>query len=180
MPEHHEISRRRVVTGAAWAAPVIVVASAAPAVAGSATPPNVTTVVEPAVHSGTTLPVTVRFQNSGTQSTGVTVIDVFFTTNLAAASGEVSDAAPVIDETASSAGWTYDAVRGTVQRRIFTFTRALGIEGATGPTPAETVLAFSITVVPAEPLDTSAGSISVFFDVVTNGDRPDNGVGAWT
>ena len=124
MQERNEISRRRVVAGAAWAAPAIVVASSAPAWAGSTGDPNVTAFVEPTADANNALPVTISFQNSGTGDTGLLIIDVFFTTNLAAVNGTLSDAAPTLDPTSVSAGWAYDSVRGTIQRRIFTFTHS--------------------------------------------------------
>lgn len=176
MTSGHDLSRRRILTGAAWTAPAIVVASATPSYAGSPPgDPNVTAIVQPTADADNTLPVTIRFQNSGPGSTGLLVVDVFLTTNLAQVNGTLSTA----DPTSVSQGWQFQGATGSVQRRILTFANALGIPGTTDPlSPTMSVLSFNYTVVPSPTTGQSSGDISVFFDRI-NGPRPTNAEGAW-
>lgn len=172
-------SRRSVVRGAAWSAPVIVLATAAPAVAASGPASVVTTVPPTSDNSATTLPVTINFTNSNTGSTGLTTVTVRFQVAgfLTIPEGSVTDAAP----TGVTPGWVPGVPTGTGTNRVFTFTKAApGIAGtATGTaTPVTTTLSFTVGITRQAVTGLSAGSISVTTTAASG--TVANGNGAWT
>lgn len=142
---HTQLSRRRVLKGAAWSAPAIVLATAAPAIAASG-PASVTTLAF-ASREGNVLDVVLTFVNQNTGSTGLTTVAVFFESTVPAE--QIVPHNPTIDTDASTLPWTFTGTGGTSPERSFSFSLpAPGIPGAptaTGPGPAQT-LAFSILV----------------------------------
>lgn len=171
MEQHeHLTSRRRVIKGAAWAAPVIVMASAAPAFAASG-PASVSTTVLPATDSGGRLPVTINFLNRNTESTGLTTVIVTFTPTPGFGSVTKDEAFEV------TPGWNYLGSGNSTTAPTFSFSRAAGIDGAASSTgTATTTLSFEVGVV-GNALGQSAGTISVSI-IPTRGNTA-GGSGAW-
>lgn len=161
------VSRRSVVKGAAWTAPVIVVASAAPAMAASG-PAAVTTTVATA-QSGSNLDVSLSFVNA---NMGATSNPTTLAVRFSPTAGTVDPAAP-INIVTTGAAWSYvsSTVVGTVVTFNFTST---GIPGATTPTGTSTcTLAFKIKVNGG----TSAGAINVTANTASGAVLP--GTGTW-
>ncbi len=144
-------SRRRVIKGAVWTAPAIVIATAAPAFAASG-PAAVTTTVRPATHSDTKLPITIDFLNRNTGATGLTNVFVKFTPTAGTVTkSSVADVAP---------GWTFNGSSNDAAAPTLAFSHATGIAGApTASGTATTTLSFTATVVPVA--GQSAGTIAV-------------------
>jgi hypothetical protein len=135
-------TRRTALKGGAWAAPVIVVASAAPAWALS-TPisgPIVTTSVGPTNDNATSMPVSITFSNAYNTAVGAMSVTVQLSFNPASGRGVNPSAAP----TGVTTGWVHTGSTGSNQNRFITFTNAGGIAAATDPlTPATLNLSFS-------------------------------------
>ncbi|WP_323793744.1 hypothetical protein [Nocardioides sp.] len=155
MPEHTPgTSRRRVLKGAAWTAPAIVLATAAPTYAASGRA-AVTTLVLPATHTHGVLSVTIDFINRNTESTGLTTAIV--TCSPTPGSGTVvrNSATRVTN------GWQFIGSGNSTTAPTFSFSRDQGIDGApTADSTATTRLHFRLEVLPNE-VGQSAGTISV-------------------
>lgn len=156
MPEHHQASSRRtVLKGAAWTAPAIVLATAAPAFAASGAA-SITQTVSGVVDNGTLLmTTTVNFLNTNTGATTAGVV-----VRLGATAGGVSGAVP----TAVSDGWSFVGAtpEGSAAIRWYSFSGT--IPGATSASGASStrasVLSFTVAVEAANlPGTVSAGSI---------------------
>lgn len=145
--------RRTVLRGAAWTAPAIVLATAAPAAAMSGGEARVTTRITPTMDdAGRTLRVSMQFDNSAPGSTGVTTI---FVTCLPTA-GVVDSTPP----TGVSTGWVAGTPVATDvgNGQVFPFTSATGIRGIPVGVAA-TFLFFDVKVGPDSVLQ-SSGTIS--------------------
>lgn len=148
-------SRRTVLRGAAWSAPAIVIATAAPAYAASGAA-SITQTVSGVVDSGTlVMTTTVDFLNSNTGATTATVV-----VRLGASAGQVSGAAPG----AVSPGWAFvsSTPAGSAAIRWYTFSGTIpGATDASGPSSvAASVLSFTVPVEAANlPGPVSAGTI---------------------
>lgn len=136
-------TRRAVIRTAghtAWAAPVIIAATTAPAFAASGAA-AITTVIGGA-RSGTlgdTLTITTTLTNSNTGAGGATTLVVQATPTTVTT---INGGAP----TNVTAGWTFAGEDGTPDSRIYTFTRP-DIEGAATPAGTSTTpLAFDVTL----------------------------------
>jgi hypothetical protein len=165
-----QISRRRVVAGAAWGAPAIVVASAVPAMALSG-PANVLITIPPTADSGGTLTVEAEFVNRNTGATGLITTAFFFTPTTGL--GSVPAQTPTINSTGTTPGWTFTGQNNDSSDKSFSFSRAApGIPGAPDATSTSdpVMLSFTITVTPGA-LDTSAGQIRTL-SVVQSGSAP--------
>ena len=156
MPEHiPSTSRRRILHGAAWTAPAIVLATAAPAFAASGRA-NVTSFVLPTADVDGKLPVTIQFRNRNTGSTGQTNVFVRFTPNPASGTVQPDSATDVTN------GWRSIGSSSDPTKPNFTFVSATGIPGASTPDGiAESSFSFVVTVLPATPSGVSAGTITV-------------------
>jgi hypothetical protein len=141
MTQDTSTSRRTLVMGAAWTAPAIVLASAAPAMALS-TPvsgPIVSTSVEPTTDNGATMPVSVTFSNPYNTAIGAISVTVQLSFNPASGRGVNPSASPSI----VTAGWVHTGSAGSNQNRSISFTNASGIPAATSPeSPATLNLSF--------------------------------------
>ena len=150
--------------GAAWTAPAIVIASAAPAAALSG-PANVVTVISPPTRNGPNLTVNLQFTNRNTGSTGLMTCAVYFDPTI----GTVQATAPTINAL-STAGWTYNGTGGISPERSFSFSRpAPGIPGAATATGTGPPITLNITV-KVDPVQgaASAGTIRTL-NVVSSG-----------
>jgi hypothetical protein len=166
MSEKH-LSRRRVVAGAAWTAPAIVVASAVPAYALSG-PANVLITFGPTSRTGDQLSVDMEWVNRNTEPTGLMTTAVYFTPTIGF--GTIPKLDPVIDAGASTPGWTFVGSNNNEADRSFSFTRAApGIPGAPDALGVSdpVVLSFTITVTP-NVATLSAGQIRTL-SVVSSG-----------
>lgn len=155
MPEHVPGStRRHVLKGAAWSAPAIVLATAAPSYAASGRA-NVTTIVLPTADADGKLPVTLEFRNRNTESTGRTNVFVRFTPYPASGMVEPNSAVEVTN------GWTSIGSSPDPTMPNFTFVSATGIPGASTPDGiAVSSFSFEVTVLPGAG-GLSAGTITV-------------------
>lgn len=155
MPEHTpSTSRRRLLHGAAWTAPAIVLATAAPSFAASGRA-NVTATVTPTADADGKLPVTIEFRNRNTGSTGQANVFVRFTPNPASGTVEPNSATEVTN------GWTSIGSSSDPSRPNFTFVSPTGIPGASTPDGiAESSFSFVVTVNPGAG-ELSAGTITV-------------------
>ena len=164
-------SRRTVIGGAAWAAPAIVVAAAAPAFAASG-PASVTTTVRPASDANGRLPITIDFLNRNTGSTRLTTVIVTLTPTPLFGSVTPGSAVDV------TGGWTFLGSGNSTTAPTFSFSKSTGIDGAATSTgTATTTLSFAVTVVPNQ-LGQSAGTIDV---IVSPGNGSvASGDGLWT
>ena len=109
------LTRRSLVrtTGkAAWVAPVIVVATAAPATALSGRA-NVSTIVTPS-RTGDQLTVDLQFINRNTQPTGLVSVAVYF--EATAPLPRVAAQTPTINPGGTNAAWSYISSGGTAPR----------------------------------------------------------------
>lgn len=152
MSDARRPDRRTLLKGAAWSAPAIVVATAAPAMAASG-PAMVTTRITPTMDdAGHNLFVSMQFDNVNTGGTGLTTIFV----SLLPATGVVDPIPP----TGVSNGWVAGPSTPTSvgNGRVFPFTSATGIPGAPPNGVAAAFLFFSVKVGPDSVLR-SAGSI---------------------
>ncbi|WP_139977447.1 hypothetical protein [Nocardioides litoris] len=134
----HGSSRRTVLKGAAWAAPAIVVATAAPAMAASGPALVVTTINAVRPSSNTTVNVTVSFSNSNTGGTGNTYTDV----TVSQPTGNTS-ATPT---NVMGTNWSFESVQGTPtnQLKVWRFRNTEGIPGvATATSPPGVTSSFS-------------------------------------
>lgn len=144
MTHQPSVSRRKIVTNAAWAAPAIVVATAAPAMALSGRANVALTMT--ATRSGNLLTVNLSGINRNTENTGLTTTVVYVNPEV----GDVPAQTATINSMGSSPGWRTDASTGGPTRRAFGFTRDNGYDGApTSTGTATTSLSFTITVTPA-------------------------------
>lgn len=166
--------RRALIKGAAWTAPAIVLATAAPATAASGAadvittiPPTMDTYNGPGEDG--TLPVLINFTNTNTGSTGSVSITVTF---LGVIAGVTADR-----PTDVSPGWSFvSPAEGNQFNRRFTFMNPVGIAGAGTPTgTAESSLAFTIRTVTAT--TTSNGAITTTATAASGQIRP--GSGSW-
>ncbi|WP_323792012.1 hypothetical protein [Nocardioides sp.] len=169
MPVDPQPHRRTVLRGAAWTAPAIVLATAAPATAASGDA-QVTTTVTPTNDAGGTLRVSMRFDSAGPASTGPTTVYV----TCLPTPGTVEPTEP----TSVSSGWLAGPVTATDtgDGQVFSFTSADGIRGIPGGVAA-TFLFFDVVVTP-HPVLGSAGSITTQ-TVTTTGTVADGGA-PWT
>lgn len=152
----HQPHRRSVLKGAAWAAPAIVVATAAPALAASADA-LVTINIPTTANNGTNLPVQVTFTNVNTRSTGQTDLAIVFTPGVG--QGSVDADAPAF--TTNDAGWTNqgNTLNTLTGARTFNFRSTTGIPGAATVTgTAVSTLVFQVKVTQAN--GASSGGIS--------------------
>lgn len=153
MPINPQSHRRTVLRGAAWTAPAIVLATAAPAAAMSGGEARVTTRITPTMDdAGHNLRVSMQFDNSAPGSTGVTTIYVTCLPN--PGSGVVDPTPP----TGVSTGWVAGTPTPTGNGQVFPFTSAEGIRGIPGGVAA-TFLFFEVKVGP-DSVFGSSGSIS--------------------
>ena len=141
--------RRAILRGAAWTAPAIVLATAAPATAASGDA-QVTTTVTPTRDAGSTLRVSMRFDSAGPDSTGLTTVYV----TCRPTAGSVEPTEP----TSVSSGWTAGPVAPTDPSggQVFSFTSPDGIRGIPGGVAA-TFLFFDVVVTPAPVVGSSGG-----------------------
>lgn len=171
MPEHIPGStRRHVLKGAAWSAPAIVLATAAPSFAASGRA-AVTTLVLPATHTHGELSVTIDFVNRNTGSTGLTTTIVTFTPAPGFGSVVPDSATRVTND------WRFIGSGNSTTAPTFSFSRTQGIDGApTATTTATTRLYFRLRVEP-NAAGQSAGTISTM-TIVREGDTT-AGRGSW-
>ncbi|MGA8847738.1 MAG: hypothetical protein WB471_14080 [Nocardioides sp.] len=169
MAHERQPHRRAVLRGAAWTAPAIVLATAAPATAASGGA-QVTTRISPTTDDpGHNLHIAIQFDNSGPGSTGRTTVHV----TCLPTTGVVDPTPP----SAVSSGWVAGKPTPTDlgNGQIFPFTSADGIRGIPSGVAA-TFLFFDVKVGPDSVLQ-SAGTITTSA-VPTSGTVVD-GVGAW-
>lgn len=169
----HRVSRRTVTRGAAWSAPVIVLATAAPVMAASG--PVTVTTLPPTATRGQLDSVftTIRFLNSSAEPTPATVAVTL--TPTPDVGGTVTDERP----RNISTGWSplTGTPTGTETARTFTFVGT--VLGASAPDqPRETVLTFAARVVPVGGV-VSTGTITVDPVVTAPGARAEGAEGSW-
>lgn len=144
-------NRRAVLKGAAWTAPAIVLATAAPAFAASGAA-SITQAVSGVVDDDTLLmTTTVRYVNANTGATPATAI-----VRLSASAGRVATG----DPTSVGPGWAFVGVTPVGSAAIREYTFAGTIAGADSPsTSDQTDLVFTVLVETASVAELSAGTI---------------------
>ncbi len=162
-------SRRKILKGAAWTAPVVVMASAAPAFAASG-PAALTTRIE-AYDGGGKLTVIPTITNANTGAAGHTTLAITATPTV----GTISDADPVL--LSSGAGFVFvSRTAGPGPARNYLFETA-NVPGASSPTGTAPV-AFAFEVPVTGPANQSSGTITAV-PTPTNGNGTP-GSGTWT
>jgi hypothetical protein len=165
-------SRRTVLKGAAWTAPVVVLATAAPAaaVSGSA---NVAQTASGSVDQPAELLTTsIDFVNSNTGSTTASIV-----VRLSASAGQMGAADPI----SVSAGWVFVSATPVGNAAIREYTFSGTIPGASDATSTQaSFLRFEVPVEPADSLP-SAGSIRATTTVAAPGAMvsPNPATGPW-
>lgn len=156
MDELTSATRRGVLRAGAWSAPVIVLATAAPAFAASGEA-AITAVVMDTTDDDGTMPVRIVFTNSNTRPSGAIQLFVEFALSQVVPVRSIASQTP----TEISPGWVYTGTGGTDTVRTFGLRLESGIPGApTSSSTSTSVLDFKI-VVAGPTASPSSGTIRV-------------------
>ncbi len=172
-PDAPGISRRAVVRTAghaAWMAPAIVAASAAPSFAASG-PAAISTTVTGSRSEGM-LTVTVTLTNANTGAAGPTALSVGVTP--LPNGGTVLSADPTM---VSADGWSFDSRSGNSGGRTYFFSRPDVAGAATSTGTASTTLVFAVPVVESIAMISTGRLVAT--PIVTNG-AATSGASTWT